>query len=162
MLGYCSISADSSLDPPRSPAHDAFVLISAISITAWELAAAVDYAPSPTNPSGSGSIVTAVRWLEETLLGTIATTVAVISVASIGFMALSGRVDLRRAATIVLGCFILFGASSIVAGLESAVRDQGSSGFASPLAQSADISPLPTLPQRPAGYDPYAGAAVPQ
>ncbi|WP_081855879.1 TrbC/VirB2 family protein [Sphingomonas sp. UNC305MFCol5.2] len=155
MLGYRYISADSSLDPPRSPAHDAFVLISAISTAAWELGGGAD-------PSVSGSIVAAIRWLEGTLLGTIATTAAVISVASVGFMALGGRVDLRRAATIVLGCFILFGASSIVAGLESAVRDQGSSGFASPPIQSVDISPLATLPQHPAGYDPYAGAAVPQ
>jgi hypothetical protein len=61
-------------------------------------------------------------WLEGTLLGTIATIVAVISVASIGFMALTGRVGLRRAATVILGCFILFGASSIVAGLEGMAR----------------------------------------
>jgi type IV secretory pathway VirB2 component (pilin) len=115
-----------------------------------------------SDPSGSGVIVAAVQWLEGTLLGTVATTVAVISVASVGFMALSGRVDLRRAITTILGCFILFGASSIVAGLQGAVGGAGGSELAAPRPMTADVSPLATLPQRPAGYDPYAGAAVPQ
>jgi type IV secretion system protein VirB2 len=52
-------------------------------------------------------------------VGAIATTVAVISVASVGFMALTGRVDLRRAATVILGCCILFGASSIATGVKA-------------------------------------------
>ncbi|WP_158299044.1 TrbC/VirB2 family protein [Sphingomonas psychrotolerans] len=129
---------------------------------AWEATAALGYAPSFNDPAGSGAIVAAVRWLEGTLLGTIATTVAVISVASMGFMALSGRVDLRRAVTVIVGCFILFGASSIVAGLQSAVGEGGGPVLASPRPMTPDLSPLATLPQRPAGYDPYAGAAVPQ
>jgi hypothetical protein len=77
-------------------------------------------------------------------------------------MALSGRVDLRRAITTILGCFILFGASSIVAGLQGAVGGAGGSELAAPRPMTADISPLATPPPRPAGYDPYAGAAVPQ
>ena len=47
------------------------------------------------------------------------TVVAVIAVASIGFMMLTGRMNWRYGATLILGCFILFGAASIVAGIQS-------------------------------------------
>ncbi|WP_422397309.1 TrbC/VirB2 family protein [Sphingopyxis kveilinensis] len=71
------------------------------------------------DPAGSGVLVSAVRWLEGTLLGTIATVVAVIAVATVGFMMLTGRINWRYGATVILGCFILFGAASIVAGIQS-------------------------------------------
>ncbi len=71
------------------------------------------------DPAGSGVVVSAVRWLEGTLLGTIATVVAVIAVASVGFMMLTGRINWRYGATVIIGCFILFGAASIVAGIQS-------------------------------------------
>ncbi|MES2986276.1 MAG: TrbC/VirB2 family protein [Pseudomonadota bacterium] len=71
------------------------------------------------DPAGSGAIVAAVRWLQGTLLGTIATVVAVIAVASVGFLMLTGRINWRYGATVILGCFILFGAASIVAGIQS-------------------------------------------
>src|SRR3546814_10252145 len=54
-----------------------------------------------------------------TLLGTVATVVAVIAVATVGFMMLTGRINWRYGATVILGCFILFGAASIVAGIQS-------------------------------------------
>lgn len=72
-----------------------------------------------TDPSGSGPIVSAVQWLQGTLLGTVATVVAVIAVACVGLLMLTGRIDWRRGAVVVLGCFILFGAVSIVAGIQS-------------------------------------------
>lgn len=71
------------------------------------------------DPAGSGPIVAAVRWLQGTLLGTIATVAAVIAVAVVGLMMLSGRINWRFGATVILGCFILFGAASIVAGIKS-------------------------------------------
>jgi type IV secretion system protein VirB2 len=74
---------------------------------------------SISDPQGSGVIVAAVRWLEGTLLGTIATVVAVIAVASVGFLMLTGRINWRYGATVIIGCFILFGAASIVAGIQS-------------------------------------------
>ena len=73
---------------------------------------------SLADPQGSGAIVSAVRWLEGTLLGTVATVVAVIAVASVGFLMLTGRINWRYGATVILGCFILFGAASIVAGIQ--------------------------------------------
>lgn len=72
-----------------------------------------------SDPQGSGVLVSAVSWLQGTLLGTIATVVAVIAVATVGFMMLTGRMNWRYGATVILGCFILFGASSIVAGIHS-------------------------------------------
>lgn len=72
------------------------------------------------DPAGSGPIVGAVNWLQGTLLGNVATAVAVIAVAAIGFMMLTGRMNWKYGATVVLGLFILFGAASIVAGIRSA------------------------------------------
>ena len=71
------------------------------------------------DPAGSGVIVSAVRWLQGTLLGTVATVVAVIAVAAVGFFMLTGRMNWRYGAIVVLGCFILFGAASIVGGIQS-------------------------------------------
>ena len=72
------------------------------------------------DPEGSGVLVNAVNWLQGTLLGTVATTVAVIAVAAVGFMMLTGRINWRHGAVVILGCFILFGAASIVAGIRAA------------------------------------------
>jgi type IV secretion system protein VirB2 len=71
------------------------------------------------DPAGSGVLVSAVQWMQGTLLGTVATVVAVIAVAVVGFMMLTGRINWRYGATVILGCFILFGAASIVAGIQS-------------------------------------------
>ena len=86
---------------------------------AWSSAAMAQDSLSNANPEGSGVIVRAVQWLQGTLLGTIATVVAVIAVASVGFLMLTGRINWRYGATVILGCFILFGAASIVAGIQS-------------------------------------------
>lgn len=50
------------------------------------------------DPSGSDALNTALAWLQLTLLGTVATTVAGVAVASFGFLMLSGRIDVRSAA----------------------------------------------------------------
>ena len=72
------------------------------------------------NPAGSGPVVSALMWLQGTLLGNVATAVAVMAVAAVGFMMLTGRLNWRFGATVIIGCFILFGASAIVAGIQSA------------------------------------------
>jgi type IV secretion system protein VirB2 len=71
------------------------------------------------DPQGSGAILGAVRWIQGTLLGTVATVVAVIAVAVVGLLMLTGRINWRYGAVVILGCFILFGAASIVAGIQS-------------------------------------------
>lgn len=72
------------------------------------------------DPAGSGPINSALLWLQGTLLGTVATTVAVMAVAAIGFMMLTGRMNWRFGATVIIGTFILFGAGAIVSGIQSA------------------------------------------
>lgn len=74
----------------------------------------------PADPAGSGAIIGAVTWLQGTLLGTVATVAAVIAIAAVGFMMLTGRINWRHGAVVILGCFILFGAASIVAGIRAA------------------------------------------
>ena len=74
---------------------------------------------SYVDPAGSGAVVSAISWVQGTMLGTVATTAAVIAVATVGFMMLTGRINWRYGATVVLGCFILFGATSIAAGIHS-------------------------------------------
>lgn len=74
------------------------------------------------DPAGAGPIAGALQWLQGTLLGTVATAAAVIAVAAVGFMTLTGRLNWRHAATVVLGVFIIFGAASIVAGIQSSAQ----------------------------------------
>lgn len=72
-----------------------------------------------SDPAGSGPIVSALGWLQGTLLGNAATAIAVMAVAAVGFMMLTGRLNWRFGATVIIGVFILFGAASIVAGIQS-------------------------------------------
>ena len=72
------------------------------------------------DPAGSGPVVNALAWLQGTLLGNVATAVAVMAVAAVGFMMLTGRLNWRFGATVILGVFILFGAGTIVAGIQGA------------------------------------------
>ena len=69
---------------------------------------------------GSGPIENALGWIQGTMLGNVATAVAVMAVAVVGFMKLTGRVNWRFGATVIIGCFIIFGAATIVAGIQSA------------------------------------------
>lgn len=85
---------------------------------AWAQAVELD-------PAGSGVVLGAVQWLQGTLLGTVATAAAVIAVALVGLMMLSGRIDWRRGAAVIFGCFILFGAAAIVGGIRSVAEGLG-------------------------------------
>ncbi len=90
------------------------------------LALALMLIPTPalaqvhTDPQGSGPILAALLWLQGTLMGNVATAVAVMAVAAVGLMMLTGRINWRMGATVILGCFILFGASAIVSGIRQA------------------------------------------
>lgn len=90
-------------------------------LTALALAALPQAAHAQqADPAGSGPIVAALGWLQGTLMGNVATAVAVMAVAAVGFMMLTGRMNWRFGATVIIGCFILFGAASIVAGIQAA------------------------------------------
>ena len=72
------------------------------------------------DPAGSNPILAGVSWLQGTLLGNVATAVAVMAVAACGFMMLTGRLNWRHGATVIIGCFVLFGAGAIVGGIRGA------------------------------------------
>jgi len=86
--------------------------------------------------------------------------VATLSVAYVGFLMLSGRIEVRRAGQVLIGCFILFGAPAIAGGIRASLL--ADSVAAAPLEDAADMEPsAPIVPQSmPRSYDPYAGASV--
>jgi type IV secretion system protein VirB2 len=134
-----------------------FAALIAAGALLWSGAASAQ--DSLSDPAGSGAIVAAVQWLQGTLLGTIATVVAVIAVASVGFMMLTGRINWRYGATVIVGCFILFGAASIASGIQASMS--GPEASAAPyVPPPPSLPPTPPAPP-PANPDPYAGAAVP-
>ncbi len=109
-------------DRPRDPglaAIPARVPAVGLAILGQGLAAPAAAQTVQGDPAGSGPIVGALQWVEGTLMGNLATTAAVIAVAIVGLMMLTGRIDWRRGVTVVLGAFIVFGAVAIVAGMRS-------------------------------------------
>lgn len=107
--------------------------------------------------SGPSQPLGALQWVVDVLVGPIGTSIAIISVAWVGFSLLGGRMSVRRGATVVLGCFILFGAPTIARELLGlAGRDGGQIPAPDLPAPTPPQSP-PPLPPQP---DPYAGAAV--
>ncbi len=90
---------------------------------ATALAAAASQAhaqAAQADPQGSSALLAGVMWLQGSLMGNVATAVAVMAVAAVGFMMLTGRLNWRYGATVILGCFILFGATTIVSGIRAA------------------------------------------
>jgi type IV secretion system protein VirB2 len=74
-------------------------------------------AQAQADPAGSAPLIAALSWVQGTLLGTVATSAAVIAI--VGFLMLSGRMEWRRGVIVIVGAFIIFGAVSIVAGIRS-------------------------------------------
>ena len=115
---------------------------------------------SVVHPHG-GAIPTAVSWIEATLLGSAATSVAVLAIALLGMSMLWGRFDLRAAARVVLGAFFLFGAQLVAEQMMANMRG-GEVAATDIVQQSAPLPPAPPIPKNAPAQDPYAGAAVPQ
>jgi type IV secretion system protein VirB2 len=109
-----------------------------------------------TGANSGQSLPDAVAWLRDLILGSIGTTVAILAIASVGLLMLSGRAPVRRGALVVLGCFILFSAGTIANGLLASLTPAG--------GEPAILTPpapayAPSIPA-PAPYDPYEGAAA--
>ena len=112
---------------------------------------------SLSNAPGSSTLVAAASWLQGTLLGTIATSIAITAVAWVGLLLLLGRLEVRRGLTVIAGCFVLFGATAIAGGIRSAIGDGDLALAEAPPA----VAPPPQAPQVRGNADPYAGASVP-
>ncbi len=118
------------------------------------------YAVGAGKPGGSSAIVEASRWIDGILLGSLATSLAVIAIALLGFAMLMGRINVRRALSVILGCFLIFGARGIAEGLRSF-------GVNDPSPPITDGPPPLAYPNVSKAYknnsnafDPYAGATV--
>ncbi len=109
-----------------------------------------------TSPT-SNALVAASQWLADVATGSIAVGAATIAVAAIGFAMLAGRIDLRRGANVILGCFILFAAPFIA----NSFVQWANGGDTTP-PQTALAPPLPPTPAPPPQQpnDPYAGASL--
>ena len=115
------------------------------------------HATSLTDPPADSPIAEGMMWVQSVALGPATTTIAVIAVAAIGFLMLSGRLELRRSIVVVIGCFILFNAfiiTSVLTQLSFASENTNPDREASlKNSQSSRLSHNV--------YDPYAGASVP-
>lgn len=71
---------------------------------------------------------------------------------------LTGRLNLRRGASIVLGCFIVFGSPVIVSGIVQ-TTSPAAALYSTNKIRSASIEAYRPMSQ-PQQADPYAGAAL--
>lgn len=91
------------------------------------------------------------------MLGSPATVAATLAVAIVGFQLFEGRMCWRRGVRTMIGCFLIFGAPVIAAGLLMPI----STGSASLPHPSIEVDVTPPPPRAAQPYDPYAGAALP-
>lgn len=119
----------------------------------------MDYSGSLFEPSTIGPIARSIGWVESVATGSLASIIAVIAVAIVGMMMLSGRLEVRRGITVVAGCFLVFGANIIARGIFGGADHivAGPTVAASFPPSTLVDAPKPT----PQPYDPYAGASVP-
>lgn len=113
-----------------------------------------------TIQASNAAIPAAVDWAVGALLGSVATGVAVLAVAFLGFGMLFGHLDWRTGARVVLGIFILFGAPMIARELMALARD-GEAAETGKVAAGA-LPQQPAVPKNAPAADPYAGAGLPQ
>lgn len=106
-----------------------WITLSLAGVATIALPSAAAAQDSYADPAGSGPIVGALQWLQGTLLGTVATVAAVIAVGVVGLLMLTGRINWRYGATVILGCFILFGAAAIVGGIRGAATATAGPGY---------------------------------
>ena len=97
-------------------------------------------------------------WVTSLLSGNVAVILCVLAVAFIGLTMLGGQFPIRRAAQVILGCFILLGAPIIATGFSGTwIRDRGNS---LPVTNSEPQVVYEREELPPATYNPYARAAV--
>lgn len=104
----------------------------------------------------SNALVSATSWFQTLLLGPVATIVAIMAVAVFGLFLFQGRLDWRGGLRTLFGCFLIFGAPAIAAGLLNV--SSAPSFVPAEAAHESEVVPPP--PRPPEIYDPYAGAAV--
>jgi type IV secretory pathway VirB2 component (pilin) len=107
-----------------------------------------------------GALPAAVDWIAGTLLSSVATGVAVLAVAFLGFGMLFGHLDWRTGLRVILGAFILFGAPTIAQ--ELAALAQGNKAAESDQVTAGETPQRRFVPDNSPAADPYAGAGMPK
>ncbi|MBO6526417.1 TrbC/VirB2 family protein [Erythrobacter sp.] len=108
------------------------------------------------SPGAESALVSAIEWINDLLLGSLATGLCILAVSLVGLLMLLGQMPIRQGMRVVLGCFVLLGAPVIAAGLAGAWQS----------AAPAATEPMVFIPEEaraplpPAHYDPYAGASL--
>lgn len=103
-----------------------------------------------------GCLAVAAHWIAALMIGSLATVVAILAVAAAGLAMLAGQVRLRRGVEVVLGVFVIFGASSLANGIMATNSPDIVEAQARIAGPKVSVRSPP-----PAMYDPYAGASVP-
>ncbi|MEO1920831.1 MAG: TrbC/VirB2 family protein [Sphingomonadaceae bacterium] len=117
----------------------------------------MSYSQSLLEPSRGSSLAASAQWIESVLLGEVAVLLAIIAVAVVGLMLLTGRLAARQAAKVAIGMAIVFGAPTIAGGLldaagEGTLPNSGNVKVETPESARGDLPP--------SDYNPYAGAAL--
>jgi type IV secretory pathway VirB2 component (pilin) len=115
-------------------------------------------------PTTDGStLLRAAQWVDTLIQRPVVTSLAVLAMAAVGLAMLSGRIAVRRGATVALGCFLTFGASAITHGIFAAATyppDVEATTTAAAIEPPPPVFEIPAKPERPVVNDPYAGASV--
>jgi hypothetical protein len=102
-------------------------------------------------------MVESTRWIENVMVGDLALGLCVIAVAFIGALMLTGRLQLREGARVVIGCFVLLSAPVIAVGM----LEYAASPVTTKLSVLEPDVRLPPRPEFPGlSYNPYAQASV--
>lgn len=114
---------------------------------------------SQFEPPPAGTLVNAINWVTEFLVGPLATSIAVITIIWIGFSMLKGHIDWRRGLSVLMGCFVIFSAQAMADGLHvSAIKI-----VPQPVIIDTPLTPPPIAPpstNQTNAFDPYAGAKM--
>ena len=111
--------------------------------------------PAPLSEPNASSIVAAVQWIQAVLVGGLTTPIAVLAIAGVGFGLLGGRLEPRRALRVVLGCFILFGAPTIVGALKTAISSSVAIAELAPTPVAPVVPAAPAIPNSRKGANPF-------
>ena len=112
---------------------------------------------SPFRTSMDDPIEASASWMMALVSGDLAATMCILAVALLGFMLMTGRVALKRAALVTVGCFILLSASAMSSAFMMLASARGSSDQA---VRSGATAMPPERRLSLSDYDPYAGASL--
>ena len=101
-------------------------------------------------------VSTSLNQVETLLLGDVSTVIAIVALASAGFLMLSGRLGLLRSMRVIVGCVVLFGASTIT----PLLMGSGDGAEAAPRIHVDAEKAHPREELQPSHKSPYSQASI--